>query len=72
MKPVKLKHNLSDYELEEALQKALVTVQDKIKKPRRLRQPAMDTLAQGAIKEFDRQMEQMMKKIEAVVMKGIE
>ena len=68
MGSVKIEHNLSDAELTEVLEKALVSVRTKIERPaRKFRQPAMETVAKRVTSQFDAQFSKMMKRIEKVI-----
>jgi hypothetical protein len=69
MQPVTLEHNLTDFELEETLEKALGTLRMKIQRPqRKFHQPAMETVSKRVRAHCDDQTKRMLKRIEAVIL----
>jgi len=68
MTSVNFEHNLSDYELEETLEKALHSVRLGIQRPKRkFRSPALEAMAVGSTMAFSSQMNSMVAGIEEVI-----
>jgi len=67
MREVRVEHNLSDFELEEALEKALAAARKNRPLVRKFREPALNIMSERVLSCFDNQMKRMMKRVEAVI-----
>ncbi len=68
MATVNIEHNLTDYELEETLEKALKSVRLNIQRPdRKFSDPILEEIATGATRVFANQMNALVADITEVI-----
>jgi len=68
MATVNIEHNLTDYELEETLEKALKSIRLNIQRPdRKFKDPALEEIATKATRVFASQMNALVADISEVI-----